>query len=291
MICLSLNVGSRGLDIGGEIPAWRVNAADSHGLCLPFPSNLVTHRASRARFPQPIHGLAARSPLVTVNHRISQSDQRIAPLSSLVTVRHLRPVIAHIRAVSPATPGLDLRARHRGSSLGSQAFVASAVGSPSCSPPGRPGRNKIFAGFASADGGETGAGSAGIDVVFSLSRGLRILLARMMPALPGTPRHRGSRELIITDSILSTIPARHRDHNSGSLRKLSTIRPCVRPRSSGTSVHDALESLSFMSRNNQSSFRQRRSCADCRVGSSENQKIRQKRKLVQPGRLPIDPCR
>jgi hypothetical protein len=52
-------------------------------------------------------------------------------------------------------------------------------------------RNKISAEFASADGGETGAGSAGIDVVYSLSQGLRILLARMMPALPGSPLQRG----------------------------------------------------------------------------------------------------
>jgi hypothetical protein len=74
----------------------------------------------------------------------------------------------------------------------------------------------------------------------------------MMPALPGTPRHRGSRELIITDSILSTIPARHGERYPGSLRKLSTIRPYARPRPVGISVHDALESLSFIRRNNQS---------------------------------------
>jgi hypothetical protein len=30
-------------------------------------------------------------------------------------------------------------------------------------------------------------GSEGIDVVYSLSQGLRILLALMMPALPGSP--------------------------------------------------------------------------------------------------------
>jgi hypothetical protein len=102
-------------------------------------------------------------------------------------VRHLRAVFGHIQGVYRATPALDLRAAHRRSSLGSQACRASAVGSPSCSPPGTPVRNKISVGFASADGGETDAGSAGIDVVYSLSQGLRILLARMMPALPGSP--------------------------------------------------------------------------------------------------------
>jgi len=86
-------------------------------------------------------------------------------------------------------------------------------------------RNKISGGFASADVGETGAGSAGIDVVYSLSQGLRIFLARMMPALPGTPLQRGSPEPIIIDSIASIMPARHREHDSGSRRKLSTIRP------------------------------------------------------------------
>ena len=72
----------------------------------------------------------------------------------------------------------------------------------------------------------------------------------MMPALPGSPRHRSSCELIISDSILSTIPARHRERDSGSLRKLSTIGPYARPRLAGITVHDALESLSSMSRNN-----------------------------------------
>jgi hypothetical protein len=86
-------------------------------------------------------------------------------------------------------------------------------------------RNKISAGFASADGGETGAGSAGIDVVYSLSQGLRIILDRMMPALPVSPLQRGSPYLIVIDSIVSIMPARHRGHDSGSRRKLSTIRP------------------------------------------------------------------
>jgi hypothetical protein len=72
---------------------------------------------------------------------------------------------------------------------------------------------------------ETGAGSAGIDVVYSLSRGLRIILDRMMPALPLSPLQRGSPDLIVIDSIVSIMQARHRDHDSGSRRKLSTIRP------------------------------------------------------------------
>jgi hypothetical protein len=80
-------------------------------------------------------------------------------------------VLAHIRAVSRATPALDLRAAHRRSSPGSPASVASAAGSLSCSPTGRPVRNKISAELASADGGETDAGSAGIDVVYSFSLG------------------------------------------------------------------------------------------------------------------------
>lgn len=85
--------------------------------------------------------------------------------------------------------------------------------------------DSIAGGFASADGGERVAGSAGIDVVYSLSQGLRIFLPRMMPAPPGLPLQRRSRELIVIDSIVSTIPARHRDHDSGSRRKLSTITP------------------------------------------------------------------
>jgi hypothetical protein len=112
-------------------------------------------------------------------------------------------------------------------------------------------RNKIFAGFASEDGGKTGARSAGIDVVYSLSRGLRILLARIMPRYRARPPQAGPRELIIIDSIPSTIPARHRERYSGSRRRLSTIKPYARPRHAGMSVHDALESLSFISRNNQ----------------------------------------
>jgi hypothetical protein len=86
-------------------------------------------------------------------------------------------------------------------------------------------RNKISAGFASADGGEIGAGSAGIDVVYSLSQGLRIILARMMPALSVSNLQRGSPNLIVIDSIVSIMPARHRGHDSGSRRKSSTIRP------------------------------------------------------------------
>jgi hypothetical protein len=58
-----------------------------------------------------------------------------------------------------------------------------------------------------------------------LSQGLRIILARMMPALPVSPLQRGSLHLIVIDRIVSIMPARHRDHDSGSRRKLSTIRP------------------------------------------------------------------
>jgi hypothetical protein len=88
-------------------------------------------------------------------------------------------------------------------------------------------------------------------VVYSLSQGLRIILARMMPALPGYLRlQRRQRRLIVIDSIPSTIPARHGDHDSGPRRKLSTIRPYTRPRRAGMTVHDALESLYLISRNN-----------------------------------------
>jgi hypothetical protein len=47
----------------------------------------------------------------------------------------------------------------------------------------------------------------------------------MMPALPLSPLQRGSPDLIVIDSIVSIMQARHRDHDSGSRRKLSTIRP------------------------------------------------------------------
>lgn len=40
----------------------------------------------------------------------------------------------------------------------------------------------------------------------------------------GPHRHR-LRELTIIDSVASIIPARHRERYSGSLRRLSTIRP------------------------------------------------------------------
>jgi hypothetical protein len=80
-------------------------------------------------------------------------------------------ILAHIAGVSRATPALDLRAAHRKSSLGFLASVASAAGSPSCLPPGKSGLNNTFAEFASADGGETVAGSAGIDVAYSSSQG------------------------------------------------------------------------------------------------------------------------
>jgi hypothetical protein len=73
----------------------------------------------------------------------------------------------------------------------------------------------------------------------------------MMPALPRSASQAGSGNLIIIDSILSTIPARHRERYSSSLRKLSTITTAPCPRSNEIAVHDALESLSIISRNNQ----------------------------------------
>jgi hypothetical protein len=73
----------------------------------------------------------------------------------------------------------------------------------------------------------------------------------MMPPLPGLPLQRDSPQLIITNTIVSTMPARHRDRDSGSRRKLSTIRPSACPRRAGMSVHDVLESLDSISRNNQ----------------------------------------
>jgi len=81
----------------------------------------------------------------------------------------------------------------------------------------------------------------------------------MMPALPGLPLQRDSPQLIITNTIVSTMPARHRDRDSGSRRKLSTIRPSACPRRAGMSVHDVLESLDSISRNNHFAPRQ---CGD-----------------------------
>jgi len=48
----------------------------------------------------------------------------------------------------------------------------------------------------------------------------------MMPAFPCLPPQAGSREIIIIiGSVPSTMPARHRERYSTSLRNLSTIRP------------------------------------------------------------------
>jgi hypothetical protein len=73
----------------------------------------------------------------------------------------------------------------------------------------------------------------------------------MMPALPELPLQPDSPQLIIINIIVSIMPARHRDRDSGSRLKLSTIRPSACPRRAGMSVHDALESLDSISRNNQ----------------------------------------
>ena len=54
---------------------------------------------------------------------------------------------------------------------------------------------------------------------------------------------------------VSTMPARHRERYSSSLRNLSTITPESCPPSNGITVHDALESPSTMSRNNHASER------------------------------------
>jgi hypothetical protein len=51
------------------------------------------------------------------------------------------------------------------------------------------------------------------------------------------------------------MPARHRDHDSGSRRKLSTIRPYACPCRARISVLDDLESLDSISRNNQSTIK------------------------------------
>jgi hypothetical protein len=80
-------------------------------------------------------------------------------------------ILADISGISRATPALDSRAAHRGNSLGFPAFAASVAGSPSCSPPGKLGLNNTFAESGSAGGGETVAGSAGIDVAYSSSQG------------------------------------------------------------------------------------------------------------------------
>jgi hypothetical protein len=72
----------------------------------------------------------------------------------------------------------------------------------------------------------------------------------MMPALPRLPAQDSPPDLIIIDSIPPTLPARHRGRYSSSLQKLSTITPesCARP--AGIGVHNALESLSTISRIN-----------------------------------------
>jgi len=80
-------------------------------------------------------------------------------------------ILAHIAGVSRATPALDSRAASRKSSPGFPASVASGVGLPSCSPPGTAVQNKTSAEPVSAGGGETVAGSAGIDVAYSSSQG------------------------------------------------------------------------------------------------------------------------
>jgi hypothetical protein len=72
----------------------------------------------------------------------------------------------------------------------------------------------------------------------------------MMPALPRLPAQDGPPDLITIDSIPFTMPARHRERYSSSLRNLSTITTASCPRSNEIGVHDALESLSIISRNN-----------------------------------------
>ena len=148
-----------------------MDGRDSYRRLHRFTSDLVTRSASRPRFPHPIRILPVRSSLVTLNPLFSYSLQQVALLSSLVTDRHLSAILAHIRGVSRATPALDSRAARRKSSPGFPASAASAVGSPSCSPPGKSGLNNTFADSGSADGGETVAGSAGIDVAYSSSQG------------------------------------------------------------------------------------------------------------------------
>jgi hypothetical protein len=74
----------------------------------------------------------------------------------------------------------------------------------------------------------------------------------MMPALPRSPGQAyRPRDCLIIDSVLSTMPARHRERYSSSPQKLSTITPNPCPRSAGITVHVALETLSTMSRNTQ----------------------------------------
>jgi hypothetical protein len=56
-------------------------------------------------------------------------------------------------------------------------------------------------------------------------------------------------------ATVSIMPAWHRERYYGSVRKTSTITPEFCPRSNGIAVHDALESLYFISRNNQCPLR------------------------------------
>jgi hypothetical protein len=70
---------------------------------------------------------------------------------------------------------------------------------------------------------KTGAGSAGIGVAFCHKA--RTPLARMMSAFPRLPAQDSPPDLIFIDSILPTMPVRHREHDSGSLLKLSAIGP------------------------------------------------------------------
>src|SRR6202030_720657 len=79
--------------------------------------------------------LASLSSLVTVRNQISDYDHEVAPVSSLVTVPRLRPASANNRGSGRATPARGPRAARRRSPRGFRAFEAIVAGSIACSPP------------------------------------------------------------------------------------------------------------------------------------------------------------
>ena len=93
-------------------------------------------------------------------------------------------------------------------------------------------------------------GSVAIDIVYSFSQSQGSSWLVKCPALSHSPDQVAPRNCVFIDRILSIMPARHRERYSSSIRKLSTITPAPCPPSSRIGVHDTLESLSVISRNN-----------------------------------------
>jgi hypothetical protein len=148
-----------------------VIADDSCPPSRAVTSHLVTQTPVMSRFGPSDQWLAALSSLVTVRGLISYSDHEVAPVSSLVTAPRLRPVFANNRGSGRATPARGPRAARRRSTRGFRAFEAIVAGSIACSPPDTRARNSISAGAARGGHGQITSGSTGIDVVGSRSLG------------------------------------------------------------------------------------------------------------------------